>query len=109
MINKISNIVIIGASGSIGSAFLSEFIRIDNTKIYALSRSKINITNPRVTNYHIDIEDEESIKQAADFVMEKVDSLDAVIIATGTLCIGEIRPEKSLKQPLLDLVYLVYL
>ena len=28
--------------------------------------------------------------------------MDAVIIATGTLCIGEIRPEKSLKQLSID-------
>jgi NAD(P)-dependent dehydrogenase (short-subunit alcohol dehydrogenase family) len=98
MIDKILNIVIIGASGSIGSAFVREFIKIDNTKIYALSRSEINFKNPKVTHYHIDIEDEQTIIKAANFIMEEVSSIDTIILATGALCIGKITPEKSLKQ-----------
>jgi len=97
-INKISNIVIIGASGSIGSAFVREFIKIDNTKIYALSRSDTNLNNPKVINYHIDIEDEQTIIKAANFITEEVSSINIIILATGALCTGEITPEKSLKQ-----------
>ena len=98
MIDNILNIVIIGASGSIGSAFVREFIKIDNTKIYALSRSEVNFNNPKVINYHIDIEDEQTIIKAANFITEEVSSLDIIILATGALSIGEITPEKSLKQ-----------
>ena len=98
MIDNILNIVIIGASGSIGSAFVREFIKIDNTKIYALSRSEVNFNNPKVINYHIDIEDEQTIIKAANFITEEVSSLNIIILATGALSIGEITPEKSLKQ-----------
>jgi len=98
MIDKISNIVVIGASGSIGSAFVREFIKIDNTRIYALSRSGTNFNNPKVVNYHIDIEDEQTIIRAINFITQEVNTIDIVIVATGALCIGEITPEKSIKQ-----------
>ncbi len=85
-------IAIIGASGSIGDAFLSYYLRDEVVKtIYAFSRSQIK-SHDRVIWHSIDIENEETIIVPHDVVF------DLVIIATGVLHGMDLMPEKSIKN-----------
>ncbi|MDO7598137.1 MAG: SDR family NAD(P)-dependent oxidoreductase [Pseudomonadota bacterium] len=83
------NIVIIGASGAIGSAFtkrLSE--QYPNASLYAFCRNG---------KYHIDYSSEDSIAAAAVYA-SKEKPLDLVIVANGILHDADIMPEKSLRE-----------
>jgi NAD(P)-dependent dehydrogenase (short-subunit alcohol dehydrogenase family) len=83
------NIVIIGASGAIGSAFtqrLSE--QYPNASLYAFCRNG---------KYHIDYSSEDSIAAAAVYA-SKEKPLDLVIVAIGILHDDDIMPEKSLRE-----------
>ena len=91
-------VAIIGASGSIGKAFVEHFLKSWETKkLYLFSRSDINFDDVRVINHFIDIEDEHSIEKAAREIPDN-DYLDYTIITTGVLFTHNITPEKSIKD-----------
>lgn len=96
MQNKDLNIVVIGASGSLGSEFVNQLSKDEKVRsIFAFSRSKTEFSHKKVESYFIDIEDEESIKSASDKVSKDI---DVVIVATGMLHDQNINPEKSLRD-----------
>jgi NAD(P)-dependent dehydrogenase (short-subunit alcohol dehydrogenase family) len=98
MQNKDLNITIIGASGSLGSEFVSQLAKDKEVKsIFAFSRSEIEFNSHKVESHFIDIEDEESIKTAANKA-SKDKNIDMVIVATGMLHDHDINPEKSLRE-----------
>ncbi len=70
-----------------------------NSSSIASSRRRLFIDNSdhRVKYGHIDIEDEDSIKEAAGLIPDNC-KLDLLIVATGVLSLGGIRPEKSLNE-----------
>ncbi|MEM9733112.1 MAG: SDR family NAD(P)-dependent oxidoreductase [Pseudomonadota bacterium] len=79
------NIIIIGATGGIGSAFLEEAqARYPMARVTGLSRS---------TGF--DLTDEASISAAAE---QAGKDIDLVIVATGLLHSDQFGPEKSLKD-----------
>jgi NAD(P)-dependent dehydrogenase (short-subunit alcohol dehydrogenase family) len=99
-----TNIAIIGASGGIGSAFVRLLSQNENNNIYAFARSAMatisrppasNTAKPSIT--HIDYNDEESIRIAAEFAVQ-TGPLDLVIVATGFLHDQTTMPEKSLRD-----------
>ena len=66
-------VAIIGASGSIGKAFVEHFLKSWETKkLYLFSRSDINFDDVRVINHFIDIDNpnEYLVKEVRD-VLEK--------------------------------------
>lgn len=91
------NVAVIGASGGIGSALVGHFARSSKTaRIYALSRSKTSFDHSSVDTGFIDLENEDSIRSAAELVTAD-EPLDIVIITTGLLHDGEdVQPEKNL-------------
>jgi NAD(P)-dependent dehydrogenase (short-subunit alcohol dehydrogenase family) len=98
MQNKDLNIVVIGASGSLGSEFVSQLSENKKVKsIFAFSRSQIEFSSRKVQSFFIDIEDEESIKSSA-VKASKDTSIDIVIVAIGMLHCKNISPEKSLRD-----------
>jgi NAD(P)-dependent dehydrogenase (short-subunit alcohol dehydrogenase family) len=98
MLNKDLNIAVIGAGGSLGREFVKQLAADVKVKsIFAFSGSKILFDDPKIQPHFIDIEDEESIKEAADKA-NKDGNLDMVIVATGMLHNQETKPEKSLKD-----------
>tara|TARA_B110000259_G_scaffold16306_1_gene17136 strand:- start:1515 stop:2243 length:729 start_codon:yes stop_codon:yes gene_type:complete len=98
MQNKDLNIVVIGASGSLGSEFIRQLSGDGKIKsIFAFSRSVIEFNDSKVESFFIDIEDEESIKSAANKASKDV-KIDMVIVATGMLHDTNINPEKSLRD-----------
>ncbi|MFT6077841.1 MAG: aspartate-semialdehyde dehydrogenase, partial [Rickettsiales bacterium] len=77
------NIAVIGASGSLGEMFVRQLAQNEKTKsIFAFSRSKTDFDNEKIASHFIDIEDEESIKSAANISSENA-KIDMVIVATG--------------------------
>lgn len=91
------NIVIIGASGGLGSAFVKLFAADSDNIVHAFSRSEIKSKLVNVHYGHLDYADEESIKKAAE-QSAKEGSLDCVIVATGLLHDSDLMPEKSLRD-----------
>ena len=91
-------IAIIGASGTIGQAFLKNFLKNQKTqKLYTFSRSNISFDDVRIIHHFIDIEDEGSIEKAASSIPYN-EQLDYIIVTTGILSINNILPEKSIKD-----------
>ena len=91
------NVAVIGSSGAIGEAFVKQYIKDSSiSKIYSISRSRIEITDDRVKHIQMDIVDEMSEENAAKAIQEK--HLDHIIIATGILHTSTFGPEKSVRD-----------
>ena len=90
-----AHVVIAGANGGIGSAFIDALLDDPGVgRVTALSRSPIDRQHERLHSATIDFSDESSIAAAA---ADCGDAIDLVIVATGILHRGrEIRPEKRL-------------
>lgn len=90
-------IAVIGASGAIGSAFVEYYSKDESVKtVYACSRNKQSYDNNRIKSLELDIENQESIKDAAEKITGNF--LDHIIIATGVLHSKNFGPEKSIKE-----------
>ena len=91
-------IIIIGGSGAIGKAFV-EFYKEQNSSniVYSFSRSNNPVDNENIINSYIDIQDEVSIAEAAEF-SKKEDYFDKIIVATGVLHDDDLSPEKTYKN-----------
>ena len=91
-------IAIIGASGAIGEAFLEHFLNSSEAeKLYLFSRSEVSNQDVRVIHQYIDIEDEDSIEEAANTIPNH-ENLDYIIASTGILYTDNVLPEKSVKD-----------
>ena len=92
------NVVVVGASGGIGAEFvrlLADDARV--ARVYALSRSPIDLRDDKIVAIPADIGDEGSVAAAAWAATQR--PLDLVIVATGILHRGEaVQPEKALKD-----------
>ncbi|MFT5084384.1 MAG: NAD(P)-dependent dehydrogenase (short-subunit alcohol dehydrogenase family) [Lentisphaeria bacterium] len=95
------NIVIIGASGGLGSAFVKAFADDSSNTIYAFSRSEIEDKLANVNYGRVDFTAEASIKQAAE-KSAQWGPLDCVIVAAGVLHDSDLKPEKSLRDLSVD-------
>jgi NAD(P)-dependent dehydrogenase (short-subunit alcohol dehydrogenase family) len=90
-------IVIIGASGAIGKAFVDLYSKIDTVEdIFSFSKTQLEFSSSKVKSFPIDIEDEVSIKSAAEVIGNQ--KIDIVIVATGILHNKDFGPEKSIKD-----------
>ncbi|APG46191.1 SDR family NAD(P)-dependent oxidoreductase [Phaeobacter porticola] len=92
------NIVIIGASGGIGSALVDYYAAQSPTTLTAVARSPLP---PRadVDTQRVDITDEDQLTAFASDLRCRNIAPDLVIIATGILSDeAELKPEKSYRQ-----------
>lgn len=94
-----ANIVVCGASGGIGNAFVRILAEDERAGIvFALSRNPPEVDAARVTPLTVDIMDEASVAQAAAQCAE-AGPLDLVICATGILHDGKrLQPEKRMQD-----------
>jgi dTDP-4-dehydrorhamnose reductase len=95
MLNHNLKVVIIGSTGAIGSALISEFCNKNIDYIAALSRSQPAIKLEKVDYNIINIIDEDSIIQTCQDISDK-GPFDLIINAAGMLHNDLIKPEKSL-------------
>jgi NAD(P)-dependent dehydrogenase (short-subunit alcohol dehydrogenase family) len=97
MIGRImKNIVVIGSAGALGRAFVNQLAeKYPKATIHAFSRTKTGSFPSNVFSRTIDYQDEDAIEKAASIASQDT-ALDMVIVATGLLHDGEIKPEKSL-------------
>ena len=101
-------IAIIGASGTIGMAFVKYFLQNTQVeKLYLFSKSDIDFEDSRIIYGFVDIEDEESIEKSATIISQEI-KLDSIIVATGILHTENILPEKSLKDLSQDKFFKLY-
>ena len=89
-------IVIIGASGAIGKAFVDLYSKIDTVEhVFSFSKTQIDFSSSKVKSFSIDIEDEISVKNAAEVIGTQ--KIDIVIVATGILHNKDFGPDNFLK------------
>lgn len=94
-----TNCLILGASGGIGAAFVDRLAAQANSKtVYAMSRSPIKPSHPKIKTLQTDYSEPETLAAAANQIKSH-GPLDLVIVATGLLH-GEsgFAPEKSLRD-----------
>ncbi|GAB4357454.1 MAG: SDR family oxidoreductase [Kiloniellaceae bacterium] len=90
------SVVVIGASGGIGGAFLAALEAAPAVaRVFALSRRPLALRSPKTTWQAIDLEDEGSIARAAAAVKAAAGPLHLVVVATGMLHDGALQPEKT--------------
>ncbi len=96
---EFQNIIVLGASGAIGSAVIRTLLKSSTTqRIFALSRTPIETDDPRVTALRLDLEDEASLVAAA-LACQIEGGIDLILNTIGILHEGEvIRPEKGLRE-----------
>ena len=91
------NVAIIGASGAIGNAFVEHYSDDQSVnKVFAFSRKKQSYENKKVQSFELDIENQNSIQDAAEKIKEN--RLNHIIVATGILHSKSFGPEKSIKD-----------
>lgn len=91
------NVAVIGASGGIGGALADDLESCQAvSKVFRLSRSSRRSENSKDAFLHLDLENEESIAEAAAAIESSVGELHLVIVATGILHEGDrLQPEKT--------------
>ena len=91
------NIVIVGATGAIGKAFLEHYVKDELVEnVFAFSRKKISFENRKIKSFDLDIENQTSIEDAAHNIKDY--PIDTIIVATGILHSENFGPEKSIKE-----------
>jgi NAD(P)-dependent dehydrogenase (short-subunit alcohol dehydrogenase family) len=102
-------VIIIGANGGIGRAFLDKFNN-DATvsKIYCFSRTAVSVQSDKIETILCDYNNPETLKQGvallpSDLVVQKI------IVTTGLLYNDVISPEKSLKALTLEAMQQIFL
>ncbi|MDP9065834.1 MAG: SDR family NAD(P)-dependent oxidoreductase [Pseudomonadota bacterium] len=87
--------VVFGASGGLGSAFVSALCQDDRcAEVHAGSRSDVHSSANKLRAFRFDLEDEGSIA-AAVAESSRAGPLHLVVVATGMLHAPSITPEKS--------------
>ena len=84
--------LIVGASGGLGAAFIAQFAGDQRfSQVVGWSRSAVPAAHGKVSTARIDLCDEATIEVAARSLGE----VDLVIVATGLLHDGHLKPEKT--------------
>lgn len=90
------NILVLGASGVLGSALTTEFIT-RGANVYAVASDATKagaIQLPVTLRLFADLEDQQSIKNLTDYASQSLD-IDAVVIASGVVGFGTAVNTKS--------------
>ena len=91
------NVVVVGASGAIGKAFVDYYSKDESVEnVFAFSRKKISYENIKIKCFDLDIENQTSIEDAAQNIKDY--PIDTIIVATGILHSENFGPEKSIRE-----------
>lgn len=96
------NIVIIGCSGALGKAFVSQLSNVyPDATIHGFSRQKQQPVGGNVAFYEMDFEQESGYQAAAELV--GVDHpVDLILVTTGALHDETMMPEKTIRDTAMD-------
>lgn len=90
-----SHVLVVGASGTIGRAFVDHFSKNSNCLVRAISRSEYHVKQPSIISHRLERDSELQwqglARQASDY-----QSLDYVVVASGLLLSENAKPEKSI-------------
>lgn len=90
-------ILIFGSSGTIGQSVLNKFLTSSDLEIaHSISRSSLDLNDPRVNHEILDFDDEDAYLQLADKIDDN--SIDMIFISLGFLHTDSLKPEKSIKE-----------
>ncbi|MFH0263243.1 SDR family NAD(P)-dependent oxidoreductase [Vibrio barjaei] len=92
------NVLIVGASGGIGSALSQHILTHTNANVFATYRSaQLRVQHARLRWYALDVTAENDYGSLTMSLNVEVDHLDWVINCVGALSINEQTPEKNIK------------
>ncbi|AXT35011.1 SDR family NAD(P)-dependent oxidoreductase [Phaeobacter sp. LSS9] len=92
------HIVIIGATGGIGSALVDHYAAQSLASLTAVARSALP-SRPRVDTHQVDITDDAQLSKLANTLRSRDIAPDLVLVATGILSDESgLTPEKSYRQ-----------
>nr|WP_088877919.1 SDR family NAD(P)-dependent oxidoreductase [Vibrio mediterranei] len=92
------NVLIVGASGGIGSALCQQILTHTNANVFATyRRAQPRVQHARLCWYALDVTEEDDYSSLTTSLDAEVDHLDWVINCVGVLSINELTPEKTLK------------
>lgn len=93
-----ATVVVIGASGGIGSEVVNLLTGTDSvSRILAFSRSELGHRSAKVENHSIDLMDEASIERAGS-IATKAGPVDLIFVTTGLLHDEQVAPEKTMQS-----------
>jgi NAD(P)-dependent dehydrogenase (short-subunit alcohol dehydrogenase family) len=92
-----ANVAVIGASGAIGGAFAGHLKGCPTVeRVFELSRASLGSSDEVSKSLNLDLENENSIADAANAIGKSAGALHLVIVATGLLHDGDrLQPEKT--------------
>jgi NAD(P)-dependent dehydrogenase (short-subunit alcohol dehydrogenase family) len=93
----VNNIVIIGATGALGNALITEFATEPKCCVHAVARRTIDFQQSNIRTHTVDLSCENSLQLLAQSCSENI-PIDAVIVAIGLLHNESIQPEKTMRQ-----------
>ncbi|WP_417454536.1 SDR family NAD(P)-dependent oxidoreductase [Kiloniella sp.] len=90
------NIVVFGGSGAIGAALVQQLSKENpSAQLHVFSRRVPDYSLSQMTYYTLDFLNEEQLEEHARMIKQ---SIDLLIVATGTLHDKDRKPEKSLRE-----------
>ena len=92
---KCNHVLVVGASGAIGRAFVDYFSKNNNCLVRAVSRSECHFLQPNVICHRLEFDSESQWQRLAMQVAD-CQPLDFVVVASGQLHSEQAKPEKSL-------------
>ena len=91
------NVVVVGASGAIGKAFVDYYSKDESVEnVFAFSSKKINFATRKIKSFDLDIENQTRNEDAAKNINDY--AVDTIIVATGILHSEKFGPEKSIRE-----------
>jgi len=93
----IQRVVVCGANGALGSAFVQAYLDILAAAVYAVSRTPLTSVNERLHSHTVVYDQEQTLIDTAH-IIAKDGPIDALIIANGFLHSQTQRPEKTWRQ-----------
>ena len=91
------NIVIVGATGAIGNAFLEYYVKDESVEnVFAFSRKKIRFENRKIKSFELDIENQTSIEGAAQNIKDY--PIDTLLLLQGFFTLKILDQKKVLEK-----------
>lgn len=94
-------IVITGATSGLGKELVAQFVKDGNYKIFAGYRNSDKLEHlPEVEYFYMNLTENSSIIQAAEFIKSKVNKVDVLINVAGAVVAGpvEVLPVEKLRE-----------